>query len=189
MSRPSEWLAILAGVLLLTEGAIGERLASLDLPSVAASGSPERLLQEIEGTLLEQNPSLGEAAARRIADSVMGCGREQGLAPELVLRVMVAESNLRPEARSPKGAIGLMQVMPYMFELLDLPGNPAHIETNIEAGCYILADNIRRLGEDDGILAYYWGSRIGGDGYLRRVRSRLPGLELSVVPDTTQGRN
>ena len=89
MSRPSEWLAILAGVLLLTEGAIGERLASLDLPSVAASGSPERLLQEIEGTLLEQNPSLGEAAARRIADSVMGCGREQGLAPELGLRVMV----------------------------------------------------------------------------------------------------
>jgi hypothetical protein len=74
-----------------------------------------------------------------------------------------------------------MQVMPHMFRALRLPGNVAHIEANIEAGCLLLADNIRRLGEDDGISAYYWGRRIRGDGYLRRVRTVLERLSLTLV--------
>ena len=47
----------------------------------------------------------------------------------------------------------------------------ATIETNVEAGCLILAHNIRRLGEADGVSAYFWGSSIRGDGYLSRVQS------------------
>ena len=56
-------------------------------------------------------------------------------------------------------------------------GNLSTIETNIEAGCIILADNVRRLGESDGISAYFWGSAIRDDGYLARVqapRARAP---------------
>ena len=34
----------------------------------------------------------------------------------------------------------------------------------------LVADNIRRLGEDDGISAYFWGSEIRGVAYLDRVR-------------------
>ena len=55
-------------------------------------------------------------------------------------------------------------------------GNPTTLESNIEAGCSILAGNIRRLGERDGISAYFWGSRIRGTRYLERVlaaRARL----------------
>jgi hypothetical protein len=47
----------------------------------------------------------------------------------------------------------------------------AHIESNVEAGCLVLADNVRRLGEERGISAYFWGGSIQGEGYLRRVRS------------------
>ena len=61
--------------------------------------------------------------------------------------------------------------MPHMFEPLEIAGNIATIESNIEAGCQILADNIRRLGEEKGILAYFWGSEIRGASYLRRVRA------------------
>jgi len=45
------------------------------------------------------------------------------------------------------------------------------VESNVEAGCLILADNIRRMGEADGILAYFWGPNIRGDAYLGRVRA------------------
>jgi soluble lytic murein transglycosylase-like protein len=191
MSRPNEWIAILAGVLLLGGSAL------LDRGFEWATRRAQELASEVDGTdlarreaivikLLEGNPRLGRTTSQRIADAVLRCDREQQLAPDLVLRVMFAESSARPEARSPKGAIGLMQVMPYMFEELDLPGNVAHIEANVEAGCILLADNIRRMGEDDGISAYYWGGKIQGDGYLRRVRSMLPDLDLAPPVASSQ---
>jgi soluble lytic murein transglycosylase-like protein len=119
--------------------------------------------------MLATNPDLGPLTSNRIADAVLRCGREKGVAPDLMLAVMLVESSARPAVRSPKGAIGLMQIMPHMFEELSLPGNVAHIEANIEAGCLLLADNIRRLGEEDGISAYFWGRRIRDEGYMRRV--------------------
>jgi hypothetical protein len=53
----------------------------------------------------------------------------------------------------------------------------ATIESNIEAGCWILAGNIRRLGEEEGISSYFWGSDIRGLGYLEKVRAARAGLE------------
>jgi hypothetical protein len=73
-----------------------------------------------------------------------------------------------------------MQVMPYMIDPMGLAGNPSTIETNIEAGCLILADNIRRLGENDGISAYFWGSNIRGVTYLNRVRAARDRLQREV---------
>jgi hypothetical protein len=64
-----------------------------------------------------------------------------------------------------------MQVMPSMREPLALAGNSATIESNIEAGCIILARNIRQFGEANGVSAYFWGPDIRGDGYLQRVRA------------------
>ena len=51
-----------------------------------------------------------------------------------------------------------------------LAGNLATIESNVEAGCFILADNIRRLGEAKGISSYFWGRRIRGMAYLEKVQ-------------------
>ena len=64
-----------------------------------------------------------------------------------------------------------MQVMPHMMEPLRLAGNAATIESNIEAGCWILASNIRRLGEEEGISSYFWGSEIRGLAYLEKVQA------------------
>jgi hypothetical protein len=99
-----------------------------------------------------------------------------------VLAVMLVESNARPWAHSPKGAVGLMQVMPHMMQPLGLAGNLATIESNIEAGCFILSHNIRRLGVEDGISAYFWGSEIRGVAYLEKVleaRARVRSLATS----------
>ncbi|MFP8875834.1 MAG: lytic transglycosylase domain-containing protein [Myxococcota bacterium] len=130
----------------------------------------------IRARLGEWNPELSADQKQRIAASLSRCTQEQGLAPELVAAVIRVESGARPWVRSRKGAIGLMQVMPHMVEDMDLAGNLTTIEKNIEAGCLILADNIRRLGEDDGISAYFWGSDIRGVAYLSRVKQARAGL-------------
>jgi soluble lytic murein transglycosylase-like protein len=119
----------------------------------------------------EVNPALSDAQTRRIAAAVVKYSEKYRLDPALVVGVIEKESAARPWVRSSKGAVGLMQVMPQMLGSLDVAGNAMSIETNIEAGCIILADNIRRLGEDEGILAYFWGNEIRGGAYLRRVQA------------------
>jgi len=135
-------------------------------------GGPTRVFgeQEIATQLRELNPSLSTRQLRRIAAAVVRYSAKYDLDPELVAAVMRVESNARPWVRSPKGAMGLMQVMPHMIGPLDIAGNPSSIESNVEVGCMILADNIRRLGEHRGISSYFWGSEIRGVSYLRQVQ-------------------
>ncbi len=125
----------------------------------------------IAGILQRVNPALSEQERLRISRAVVRSSTTHGLDPELVTAVLIVESGARPWARSRKGAVGLMQVMPHMAHPLGFAGNLTTIESNIEAGCLILADNIRRLGEEDGISAYFWGSEIRGVAYLHRVRA------------------
>jgi soluble lytic murein transglycosylase-like protein len=116
------------------------------------------------------NPGLPDRDVLRIGRAVERYSSKYALDAELVTAILVVESGARPWARSYKGAVGLMQVMPHMMSPLGLAGNASTIESNIEAGCWILHNNIRRLGEDRGISAYFWGSDIRGVSYLEKVR-------------------
>lgn len=151
--------------------------AGSEAGAAAAAGQIDaQSIAEIVGSA---NPSLRTQQRQRIGRAVMRSSRAHGLDPQLVTAVMLVESGARPWARSPKGAVGLMQVMPHMAVGLELAGNLTTIESNVEAGCSILADNIRRLGEDDGISAYFWGSNIRGVAYLDRVRAARAALRHS----------
>lgn len=178
MSIRLRWLVIAAALALLSPAIPWGVDATSSVPG---SG-------QIASVVLSWNPKLGPERAARVEDAVQRCTRDQSLAPQVVLAVMYVESGARPEARSPKGAIGLMQVMPHMFDTLDLPGSVAHLETNVEAGCILLADNIGRLGEEDGISAYFWGSRIRGDRYLRRVQAVLDEVSAELVTEDLRSR-
>jgi soluble lytic murein transglycosylase-like protein len=159
----------------VTLGAIGVAwmAPTTDAPDATRSlHEPAAIAKELR----EANPALSEAEALRAGRAVVRYAAKYDLDPDLVTAVLMVESTARPWARSPKGAVGLMQVMPHMLEPLDLAGNAATIESNIEAGCWILAHNIRRLGEDDGISAYFWGSEIRGVAYLERVREARAAL-------------
>lgn len=142
-------------------------------PGVEVADDGVRVADEtgrVSDLLAEWNRRLSSAERDRIARAVIRWSEDYALDPDLVLAVIYVESTARPEARSPKGAMGLMQVMPHMRRQIGLAGNATTVESNIEAGCAILSENIGRLGEDKGILAYFWGSKIRGDRYLRRVR-------------------
>jgi len=136
--------------------------------------------ERIAGIVASANPELSPKQRQRIGRAVLRSSRSHGLDPQLVTAIILVESGARPWVRSPKGAVGLMQVMPHMAEPLGLRGNLVGIEHNVEAGCRILADNIRRLGEEDGISAYFWGSRIRGVAYLDRVRAAQETVQRHV---------
>jgi hypothetical protein len=136
----------------------------------------------VERSLRSVETALSPRDRARIGAAILRYSRHYGLDPDLVTAIMLVESDARPWAHSPAGAVGLMQVMPHMMQPMGLAGNAATIESNIEAGCYILANNIRRLGVEDGISAYFWGSRIRGVAYLEKVleaRERVRGLRTS----------
>lgn len=161
-------LALLCAVLVFD----GEPLsASVVLAGESAGPTADLGKDEVAARLRRLNATLTERQVRRIAAAVIKYSAKYGLDPNLVTDVMQVESTARPWARSPSGAVGLMQVMPYMASQVEITGNLTTIESNVEAGCIILADNIRRLGEDDGISAYFWGSEIRGISYLERVRA------------------
>lgn len=71
--------------------------------------------------------------------------RSQGLDSLLVASVVEAESSFRPDAVSPKGALGLMQLLPIHFEADERPLDPA---VNLEAGAQYLAEMKRRFDGD-----------------------------------------
>ena len=167
-------VAAVAMLATLLVSSAGWRDGSGTAPTAVGSSvsGPALGFTETELTLFLEsaNSALSQRDVGRIAAAVIRYSAKYDLDPLLVTQVLWVESGARPWVRSPLGAVGLMQVMPHMAEPLGLSGSLAAIETNIEAGCWILADNIRRLGEEDGISAYFWGSDIRSVAYLHRVR-------------------
>jgi hypothetical protein len=160
--------------------AAGLLAASMSL-SGGPNGASDSLSGDAEGAsspheivlhrMRQLNPRLSPAQRERIWSAVQRYSAKYELEPELVLAVIEVESGARVAARSPKGALGLMQVMPHMAARLDLAGSHTTIEGNIEAGCLILAHNIERLGEEGGISAYFWGSNVRSVSYLNRIQA------------------
>jgi len=69
----------------------------------------------------------------------------QGVDPMLVRALIQVESKFRPTARSPKGAMGLMQLMPSTVREYNVR-NPFEPKANIEAGIKHLKTLIDRFG-------------------------------------------
>lgn len=172
MSRARIALLVVVASFLVVDGpsAPTAAVAGPDAEAALADALPLDA-EAIGGRLGSLNPHLTASERLRIGEAVLRYSEKYQLDPILVTAVIEVESSARPWALSPKGALGLMQVMPYMMRPMGMAGNPSTIETNIEAGCMILAGNIRRLGEEDGISAYFWGSEIRGASYLNRVRA------------------
>lgn len=98
---------------------------------------------------------------------IMAQARQNGLDPYLVAAVIRAESRFRPQATSPQGARGLMQIMPetgrWAAQQMKMDYNPDWLyepEYNIRIGCWYLANLLQEFGEDPVLaLAAYNGGQ------------------------------
>jgi len=80
---------------------------------------------------------------QRWSAQILAWAQAYHLDPNLIATVMQIESCGDPLARSPSGAIGLFQVMPFHFGAREDPWDP---ETNARAGLSYLAEAWRKAG-------------------------------------------
>ena len=138
-------------------------------------------------------PGGHRAAGGDLEEAIARAAEATGLEPALIAAVVEVESAFDPFAVSPKGAAGLMQIMPDTARTLALD-DPFDAEANIAAGARLLKRLIERYdGDLDLALAAYNAgegavARYGGippfpetRNYVRLVRRQYERLLASDV--------
>ena len=82
-----------------------------------------------------------------ITQTITQTSNQHQLDPDLVRAIIRAESSFDPEAVSPRGAMGLMQLMPETASSLNV-SNPYDPEQNISGGARYLRHLLDRFGGD-----------------------------------------
>jgi soluble lytic murein transglycosylase len=142
-------------------GITGDR--SVDAPPTV-TGPSER---EIIAALVREYRSMDAASAHQVAALIDAESRARGVDPFLVAAVAAKESSFRRTATSHKGAMGLMQIRPFVgedvanrFEIEWSGPEVLHDpETNIRLGTHYLVELIERFDGDMhlALAAYHRG--------------------------------
>jgi hypothetical protein len=138
-----------------------------DEPKPALAARPESGPPQIDGlpavdpTLLEQTP---------YGEIITAMSELHGVNPMIVRALIQVESNYRPRARSHKGAMGLMQLMPATARAYNVR-NPYDPKSNIAAGVKHLKGLIDRMG---GEVAMALAAYNAGEGAVKRFKGIPP---------------
>lgn len=107
--------------------------------------------------------------SRDPAELIRQAALRTGLPPEFVASVAKVESAMRPEAVSPKGAIGVMQLMPATAK--SLGADPHDVAQNIDAGARLLRDLLLKY---DGDVVKALSAYNAGPGAVARYQGMPP---------------
>ena len=121
----------------------------------------------------------------QLARTIQDAAEAQGLDPDLGFRLVRAESNFNPRARSHAGALGLTQLMPYTARWLDrrmtTPERIMQPEANLAAGFRYLRRLIDKYGDLRLALLAYNRGEGAVDRDLRRGRNPENGYSRRVL--------
>ena len=145
---------------------------------------PTIFVDEGSSAVYERAVDTGSTMAQRssTAISVAQVEREYGLPSGIVDAVIYQESRGQIDAVSPKGALGLMQLMPGTAAQLGV--NPYDVDQNILGGARYLRQQIDRFGSIPLALAAY----NAGPGAVRRYGGIPPYRETQNYVATILGR-
>jgi len=110
--------------------------------------------------------------------------KEQQIDPALLHAVITVESGYNPKARSPKGAIGLMQLMPDTAKRYDV-GNIWDPRENIRGGARYLRDLLAQFNNN---LALALAAYNAGEGAVSQYGNKIPPFAetIAYVPRVLQ---
>jgi hypothetical protein len=114
-------------------------------PEPVAAGEAEGKPVGTTGSVLDATP---------YGEIISAMSEAHGVDPLLVRALIQVESNYKPQARSRKGAMGLMQLMPSTARVYNVR-NPFDPKANIEAGIKHLKSLLDRYGGTELALAAY----------------------------------
>ena len=160
-------------------------------PEALAAEEHERALREVElrARVRAAAPQWTPATAYAVADVLLEAELQRGLDPVLVLAVMRQESRFDIDARGPRGALGLMQVRPFVAadvaarhglpwagdrSLLDAP-------FNVRIGTRYLAEMLAMFDSRELALAAYNMGPYRVRRWLRRGRTPRPAYVDKVL--------
>lgn len=124
--------------------------------------------------LQRTGPRMAPPEVARLVDTV---APSSGLEPQLLLAVISAESGFRAKAVSPKGAQGLMQLMPATARRLGVT-DPFDPEQNVRGGARYLTELMRMFNDD---LRLALAAYNAGEGAVMRYGRAVP-----PYPETRQ---
>lgn len=137
-------------VALLVSVAFGARAGAAGVYVVTKPDAAPRILNSGGGFTLGLGHRVPQGSASRRMElwpHVEEIARSQGLDPKLVDLVIRMESGYNPSAVSPKGARGVMQLMPTTASLYGVK-NAFDARDNIRGGISYLRDLLERFGSD-----------------------------------------
>ena len=120
----------------------------------------------------KQPPRLTSPGPSEIHDLIQQVARKNGVSPAFVKSVVAAESNFNAGAVSPKGAIGLMQLMPETAR--QFGADPSNPQQNIDAGTRYLKVLMNRYRKSRSPLAHAIAAYNAGPGVVDRYRGIPP---------------
>jgi soluble lytic murein transglycosylase len=123
-------------------------------------------------------------------EAIRGEAAVTGLAPDLLAAVIYRESKFDEGARSNKGAVGLMQVLPGTARFIHRqrgapspePERLAEPNVNIAYGAWYLDHLITRYGDEELGLAAYNAGQTNLQTWLADARARGTTLRVSDIP-------
>jgi hypothetical protein len=192
VERQTKGLAAMAGSIEIQKLSVERQRRNQHLAGFSDFQTPRYFVSGVAPVACD---SLPEA---NIDNLVNEAAERSSVSPELIRSVMKQESGFRPCAVSPKGAIGLMQLLPATASDLGVK-DPFDPEANVLGGTRFLKQLIDRYG---GNLSLTLGAYNAGPGRvdaamkvpmipetLNYVDSILSGLaaEYSKPPVTTEG--
>ena len=147
-----------------------------EIPATLVSGfeeeevvTPEYVVRTAAATL-EATPLPAETRpAQNPKAMVREAARRSGLPPEFVESVALVESGFRPDAVSPKGALGVMQLMPGTAKTLG--ADPHDTAQNIDAGTRLLRELLLKY---DGDVVKALAAYNAGEGAVDRYQGMPP---------------
>ncbi|MBS1191326.1 MAG: lytic transglycosylase [Rhodocyclaceae bacterium] len=158
-----------ADIYMRDEGAGGIVLSDLPGKDAAWMGA-ENSRAALPDAARPQRPGRKTASRQRLAPLVAAAAASHDLPEDLLTAVIEVESNFNPGAVSPKGAQGLMQLMPGTARYLKVEDarDPA---ANIDAGARYLKE---LLGRYDNNLSLALAAYNAGPASVRRSGGAIP---------------
>jgi soluble lytic murein transglycosylase-like protein len=131
---------------------------------------------ELSNTLAYRARPYATSDRKKYHADIVAAAREYQLDPALIHAVISAESGYNALARSPKGARGLMQLMPATAERYGV-NNPLDPKQNIYGGAAYLRDLLALFGND---LKLAIAAYNAGEGAVMQFGHRIPPYRETV---------